>query len=145
MYQSARLTVALMLWEVPLTPPQGTRCFSVADSFHFIQVIEVKLSNTGTVKFFLWRQDSVLSRFHLRQILLYFYLSRMWGWRGSVIVAGRGLDDWGVIHDNGRYFSVCWCIQTHRDPSSLLPTQWVQEALPRAINDLERNCPVICI
>lgn len=73
---------ALMLWELHVTPPQGTRWFSVAGRFHFMQVFEVKLKNIGTVKFFLWRHDSVLSRFHLRQVLLCFYLSCIWGWHG---------------------------------------------------------------
>jgi hypothetical protein len=48
--------------------------------------------------------------------------------RGGIdiaVVAGRGLGDQSVIRGSGRYYSVCWCIQTHRGPSSLLPTQWV--------------------
>jgi hypothetical protein len=50
--------------------------------FHFIQVFEITLKNLGTMKVFLWRWDSVLARFHLRQVLPYFYLSCMWGWHG---------------------------------------------------------------
>ena len=101
-----------MLWDLPVTPPQGTRCFSVLGRFHFIQVFEVQLKNLGTVKFFLWRQDSVLSRFHWRQVLLYFYLSRMWGWRrylssGWIWAGWTGCHSW--------QWQIFFCLLVHTD------------------------------
>lgn len=41
----------LMLWDLPVTQLQETRCFSVAGRFHFMQVFEVKSKKLGMVKY----------------------------------------------------------------------------------------------
>ena len=103
-----------MLWDLPVTPPQGTRWFYVGGRYHFIQVFQVKLNNLVMAKFSC--EDKIL--FYpgsIQDTFLCIFIYRVCGvaWRCGHCSSGWMWAEWPGCHS--WQWPIFFCLLVHTD------------------------------